>query len=133
MRLNILKTVSGRLAVSILMLLALVLSPVSTSHAGMHNQGGSNVAVESNSTMDHAGGSHSHHKNQSDQAESEGTLAADSSHDSAETCCSAVCASAMIVSDFFSDKPVFSNSVFDWRTEPLIAGELTALHRPPNA
>lgn len=128
-----LHAVSRRLAISILMLLALVLSPVSASHAGMHNQGGSIAAVESNSTMDHVGGSHSHHKNQSDQAESEGTLAADSSHNGAETCCSAVCASAMIVTDFISDKPVFSNGIFDWRTEPLIAGELTALHRPPNA
>jgi hypothetical protein len=124
----------GGVVVSMLMLMMLVLSPISISHASMHAHEGAKSVMSDECKTQHSDCADDHHQHQNiGHSDDPMNVSSDDTNSGAHMCCSGICKTAIVVAYFKSNGPRYSQCEFQWQPAPMVAGKLTALHRPPKA
>tara|TARA_R110000751_G_C13791426_1_gene482164 strand:+ start:2355 stop:2894 length:540 start_codon:yes stop_codon:yes gene_type:complete len=124
----------GKFVISILMLMMFVLSPVSNSYASIHSHDVAepNLALECQTQDSKCVDGHIDHRS-SDSSGIQINISSDETPSGDSKCCSSFCTTAIVADGFVSDSLRCLQSEFYWQPAPMIIGDLTALHRPPNA
>ena len=119
------------LTTRLLLLLFLVVNPASISHAALQDHNRSHAIVENKTGPVTDASSHVHETHHHDASAIHDHGAAGACLDSDRTCCSAVCAGAIMVSDCGFERPNLSQCIVSDLHTPLITAEPGAPQRPP--
>jgi hypothetical protein len=134
MKMSLKQTRIGRSVISMVMFMMLVLSPVSSSHASLHGHEGAKSSISDEGKTQHSNRSNDHHEHQNiGYSDDHMNGTSEDTHSSADMCCSAFCTTAIIAVDFISNGLRYSQCEFHWRPAPMLIGELSSPHRPPDA